>query len=172
MRETNDPTMPPPALLEAVRQPRRTQLHDPCVKALLAEWEERGYYSRIEYHDLCQIAEMLGVKNPKAPTRRWIVAAVEAAGIEIHNLDAWRRSMAERGMMPSLSGWGVYRLIEEMRWRWPEKWDRQQARQRRTCLIVRRGRMEYILKRREVKPSDEVLPWPDDEEVWLQAKAC
>jgi hypothetical protein len=160
MRETDDPNMPTQPVLDALRR-RRTQLHDPQVKALLAAWKQRGH--PIQYLDLDEVAVLIRVENPKASTRRRIVAAVKAVGIEIRSLDGWRRSMDERGMMPSLNGLGVALLLAEARWRWPEKWDRQQARKRRTRVILRRGGMEYILKRKEVKPGDEVLPWPDDE---------
>jgi hypothetical protein len=51
-----------------------------------------------------------------------------------------------------------------MRWRWPEKWDDDNRRQRATCHLIRRGQIEYILEHERVKPEDEILPWPDDEE--------
>jgi hypothetical protein len=161
------PTLPAPAVLEALREPRRVQLHDPAVRTLLAKWKKRGYYDPVEYLDLWHVAEILGVKNPKAPTRRRIVEAVEAAGIKINNLDGWRRSMAERGINPSLSGYGAARLLAESQWRWPERWDKDMQRQRRTCVLVQRGRLQYILKRKALKAGDEVLPWEDDEEVWM-----
>jgi zona occludens toxin (predicted ATPase) len=107
------------------------------------------------------------VENPRATTRRKIVAAVEVAGIEINNLDARRRMLAETGRtVGSLNARGVLRVIEEARWRWPERWDRDQRRKKETCLRVRRGRHEYILRRRQVRPGDEILPWPDDAERW------
>jgi hypothetical protein len=34
-----------------------------------------------------------------------------------------------------------------------------------TCVRLRRGRLGYILERERVKSGDEILPWPDDEEV-------
>jgi hypothetical protein len=165
MRETDHPNMPTRPVLDALSRPRRTQLHDPQVKALLAQWKRRG--RGIKYLDLDEVAALIRVENPKASTRRRIVAAVEAAGIEIDNSDGLRRSMDERGIAPSFTGYGVALLVAEARWRWPEKWDRQRARRRRTRVVLRRGGMEYILKRKEVKPGDELLPWPDDNEVWL-----
>jgi hypothetical protein len=165
MRETDDPNRPPPSILGALRRPRRTQLHDQCVKALLAQWKRLG--RPIEYDDLGKVADAIGVKNPKAETRRKIVAAVEAAGIEIHNYDGFRQRIAESGMMPSLNGIGSTGLIQEAKWRWPEKWDSEQADVVANRVLVRRGRMQYVLEPEGLKSGDEVLPWPDDEEVWL-----
>jgi hypothetical protein len=157
--------IPPSHVLEALRRPRRVQLHDPAVKTLLARWKRLGH--PIEYADLDQVAAILRVENPRARTRRKIVAAVEAAGIEIHNYDGWRRRLRESRMHVSLTGEGCLLRIEEQRWRWPEKWDNDRRQKRATCVRVRRGRLEYVLKRERLKPGDEILPWPDDEERWV-----
>jgi hypothetical protein len=123
--------MPPPAVLDALRKPRRPQLGDPRVKRLLAKWKQAG--RPIEYGDLWEVAALLGFERsrenivilgrPDAKTRRKIVAAVEAAGIKIRNLDAERRRIAETGRSASYHPRAVLRRIEESRWRWPEKWD-------------------------------------------------
>ena len=95
MRKTDDHTLPPPSALEALRQPRRRQLGDLNVRRLLSEWKRRG--RSIEYGDLNRVADLLGVAQPDAKTRRKIVAAVEAAGIRIRNHDAWNRMIAKTG---------------------------------------------------------------------------
>jgi hypothetical protein len=96
------------------------------------------------------------------------VAAVEAAGIEIDNDDYRRQRIADTGLRVQLSARGVLRLIAESKWRWPEEWDERQAEKRRTRVRVRRGGfVEYILKPEALKPGDEVLPWPDEEERWV-----
>jgi hypothetical protein len=142
----------------------QTRLADPAVQALLAQWEEVG--RPIEYGDLNQVAALIGVENPKASTRRKIVEAVEGAGIEIDDLDGWRRSIAETGRCVSLGAAGAMRVMEEWRWRRPEYWDDDRRRQRETCVHVRRRSLEYTLKCRHAEPGDEILPWPDDEERW------
>ena len=165
MRDEPNSNLPPPSVLDALREPRRTQLGDPTVKAFLARWKRQG--RPIEYADLNEVADLIGVENPAAATRRKIVAAVEAAGIEIHDYDGWRQWLVESGVYVSLTPAGVLTRIEEQRWRWPEKWDRDDKRKRKTRVIVRRGRLEYILKRKHVEPGDKILPWPDNEERWL-----
>ena len=130
-----DPNIPPPHLLDALRRARRPQFHDPCVKALLAQWKKLG--DPIEYVDLNQVAAILRAENPSARTRRKIVAAVEAAGIEIHNCDAWRQRLAKRRMHVQLTPEGQLKRIEERRWRWPEKWDNDRRQGNR--VRVRRG---------------------------------
>jgi hypothetical protein len=97
------------------------QVHDPCVKALLAQWKKRG--RPIEYADLGEVAAIMGLNKPDAKMRRKIVAAVDAAGIKVHNYDAWRQQLAESGMHVQLTADGHLRMAEEARWRWPEEWD-------------------------------------------------
>jgi hypothetical protein len=74
------------ALEEIGEHHRLTKLADafgrPEVQALLAEWKQRGY--PIRYADLNQVADLIGVDRRKASTRKAIMEAVEAAGIEIH----------------------------------------------------------------------------------------
>ena len=84
LRDADTSNMPAPPLLEALRQPRRAQLRDPCVKELFAKWRKLG--RPVEYADLWKVAAIIGVEHPDAKTRRRIVAAVKAAGIEIHSL--------------------------------------------------------------------------------------
>jgi hypothetical protein len=113
--------MPAPRLLEAIRKPRRPQLHDPCVKALLAEWKKLG--RPIEYADLNKVAAIIGVDRPDAKTRRRIVTAVKAAGIEIHSFDGFRQWLADTNIHVSLTGDAMFAIAEESRWRHPEEWD-------------------------------------------------
>jgi hypothetical protein len=46
-------------------------------------------------------------------------------------------------------------------------WDAEQQHKRETCFLVKRGQLHYVLARERLKPGDEILPWPDDEEQWL-----
>jgi hypothetical protein len=121
LRDAGASNLPPPNLLEALRRPRRPQLGDPCVKALLAEWKKLQF--PIEYVDLWKVAATMGVKDPDAKTRRKIVAAVEAAGIEIYNYDDLRQSAADTRIHISLTPEAMVGLVEESRWRRPEEWD-------------------------------------------------
>jgi hypothetical protein len=146
--------LPPPTVLDALRQPRRPQLGDLSIRRLLSEWKRRG--RSIEYGDLNRVADLLGVARPDAMTRRKIVAAVEAAGIEIRNSDDGRQTIAETGRKVSPSG-------EELRWRWPEEWDSRQ----RNRVYIRRGFYEFFLEREQLQAGDEILPWPDWEKWWL-----
>ena len=154
-----DPNIPPPHLLDALRRARRPQFHDPCVKALLAQWKELG--DPIEYVDLNQVAAILRAENPSATTRRKIVAAVEAAGIEIHNCDAWRQRLAKRRMHVQLTPEGQLKRIEEEVALAGEVGQRPTARQPRP----RPARaLEYILERERLKPGDEIQQWHEHEE--------
>lgn len=135
--------MPPPTVLDALRPPRRPQLSDPCVKRLLSEWKRLG--RSIEYGDLWAVAALLGMpkthenvhaNRPDAKTRRKIVAAVEAAGVKIRNLDSYREMLAETGRSASYSPRAVLRHIEEQRWRWPEKWDDRPPLPPRPAVVV------------------------------------
>jgi hypothetical protein len=124
LRDAGASNLPPPALLEAIRQPRRAQLRDPCVKALLAEWRKwRKLGFQIEYVDLWKVAAILGVEHPDAKSRRKIVAAVEAAGIEIHNFDGFRQWLADTNIHVQLAGDAMIAIAEEARWRDLEEWD-------------------------------------------------
>jgi hypothetical protein len=119
--DADDSNVPAPPLLEAMRQPRRAQLHDPCVKQLLAKWKKSRL--PIEYAHLWKVAAIIGVEQPDAKTRRRIVAAVEAAGIEIHNFDDFRQRLADTNIHVQLTGDAMIAIAEEARWRDPEEWD-------------------------------------------------
>jgi hypothetical protein len=174
MHKTDDPNMPPRAALAALRQPRRTQLNDPRVKALLAEWKRRE--RPIEYGDLWAVAALIGYERtrdnvvilgkPDARTRRKIVAAVEAAGIKIRNYDAWRRMIHETGRRVQLNARGILARIEEEMWRWPEKWDNRPPRPPKTpWMIETELEWEYgpTLERFKHKERfrQEKFPWLD-----------
>jgi len=121
LRDAGASNLPPPTILHALRQLRQPQLGDRCVRALLARWKKLGF--PIEYADLNRVADVLGVTRPDAKTRRRIVAAVEAAGIEIHNFDDLRQPAAETFVHISLTADAMSAMVEESRWREPEKWD-------------------------------------------------
>ena len=142
LRDAGASNLPPPHLLEALRRPRRPQLHDASVKALLAEWKALG--RPIEYGDLWNVVAITGVTRPDAKTRRRIVAAVEAAGIEIYNLDGLRQRLADTGMHIAPSGELVSALMWEAAWRWPEEWDsRREPPRPPTWLTKRQLDREY-----------------------------
>jgi hypothetical protein len=107
-------------LLAALRQPRRTQLHDPEVRELFKQWKRLPW--PIEYRDLWAVADLIapGNKNPDARMRRRIVAAAVAAGVRISNHDSMRKWLAEGRITVQLTGEGVMRLAEEAYWRRPE----------------------------------------------------
>lgn len=141
MRNDPNPTMPPPCLLDALRQQRRPQLGDPCIKVLLARWKRLG--RPIEYADLNRVAEVLGVAQPDAKTRRKIVAAVEAASIEIYDL---RKGLAESFAHVQLTGDGMLAIIEQARWCEPEEWDsRRQERDSRPRVCRPKWMTEWDL---------------------------
>ncbi len=125
MRDTNS-NLPPSSVLDALRQPRRPQLHDRAILDLLRQWRRRG--QPIEYGDLNQVADIIAPGGePDAATRRRIVAAVEAAGIQIHNWDGFRQWCEHHtgGLLPSLTAEAMFAMEEEHRWRWPEEYDAQ-----------------------------------------------
>ncbi len=121
LRDADTSNMPAPPLLEALRQPRRAQLRDPCVKELFAKWRKLG--RPVEYADLWKVAAIIGVEHPDAKTRRRIVAAVKAAGIEIHSFDDFRQWLADTNIHVQLTGDAMIAMVEETRWRDPEEWD-------------------------------------------------
>jgi hypothetical protein len=125
LRDAGASNLPPPDLLEALRQPRRPQLGDPCVKAPLVRWKRLGL--PIEYVDLNRVADVLGVTRPDAKTRRKIVAAVEAAGIEIYDL---RKGLADTFAHVQLTGDGKLAIVEQSRWCEPEEWDARRSQPR------------------------------------------
>jgi hypothetical protein len=121
LRDAGASNLPPPDLLEALCRPRRPQLRDARVKALLAEWKKRG--RPIEFVDLWKVAACIGVARPGAKTRRKIVVAVEAAGIEIRSYESLRKSLNETFAHVSLTGDAMFAFVEEAMWRRPEEWD-------------------------------------------------
>ena len=118
MRDAN-PHLPPRHLLEALRQPRRAQLHDQQVREIFQRWRLRS--EPIEYADLNEVAAIVAPGDElDAAARRRIIAAVERAGIRIRNynsLRAWFR----RGNHASLTGAAWLGIYEERKWRWPER---------------------------------------------------
>ena len=56
MRDANS-NLPPRHLLEALRQPRRPQLHDQQVREIFRRWRLRG--EPIEYADLNEVAAIV-----------------------------------------------------------------------------------------------------------------
>ena len=91
MRPNDNHNLPPPHLLEAMRQPRRPQLDDARVRQLFKRWKALG--RPIEYSDLNDVADIIAPgQKLGARTRAKIVAAVEAAGIEIHSWDSLRET--------------------------------------------------------------------------------
>jgi len=117
MRDANS-SLPPRHLLEALRQPRRPQLHDAQVRAIFRRWRLCG--EPIEYADLNEVAAIVAPGDElDAAARRRIIAAVERAGIRIRNYDALRE-WTRRGNHASLTGAAWLGIFEEMKWRWPE----------------------------------------------------
>lgn len=82
MWNTDNPGLPPPHLLEALRQPRQPQLHDEQVQQLLRTWRCLG--RPITQEEFAQLVDLL---VPRSEQRiQHIVkarAAVVSAGIEI-----------------------------------------------------------------------------------------
>ena len=123
--------LPPRHLLEALRQPRRPQLHDEQVRDIFRRWKLRG--EPIEYADLNEVAAIVAPGDElDAEARRRIIAAVERAGIKIRNFDSFRAWIKKTGMHVSLTGQGWIELIEEANWRWPERrFERHDARNKK-----------------------------------------
>jgi hypothetical protein len=155
MRDDPNPTMPQPHVLAALCQPRLPQLGDQCVRALFGRWRKLGF--PIEYADLNRVADLLGVTRPDAKTRRKIVAAVEAAGIEIRNYDSLREWVAEHNAHVSLTGDAMFGIVEEARWRRPEEWD---ARPSRGPSLPPAWLVEWYLDR-EYGPTPERALWQE-----------
>ena len=95
MRDANS-NLPPRHLLEALRQPRRPQLHDQQVREIFRRWRLRG--EPIEYADLKEVAAIVAPGDElDAAARRRIIAAVERAGIRIRNYDSLREWIKKTG---------------------------------------------------------------------------
>src|SRR5262245_53786168 len=119
MRYANS-NLPPRHLLEALRQPRRPQLHDEQVRDIFRRWKLRG--EPIEYADLNEVAAIVAPGDElDAAARRRIIAAIERAGIRIRNYDGLREWIKRTGCSVSLKGEVMIGLIEEGNWRWPER---------------------------------------------------
>ena len=115
MRETNF-TLPPRHLLEALRKPRRPQLHDHQVREIFRRWRLRG--EPIEYADLNEVAAIVAPGDElDAAARRRIIAAVERAGIRICNYDSFREWLRKTGHVSLTEA--IIRIGEEANWRWP-----------------------------------------------------
>jgi len=72
MRYANS-NLPPRHLLEALRQPRRPQLHDEQVRDIFRRWKLRG--EPIEYADLSEVAVIVAPRDQlDAAARRRIIA--------------------------------------------------------------------------------------------------
>jgi hypothetical protein len=82
MRDLNA-NLPPRELLEALRQPRRTQLHDTSVRVLLSRWKRLG--RAITLAELSHLLDLVapGVDVFDVDHVCSIIAAVEAAGIRL-----------------------------------------------------------------------------------------
>jgi hypothetical protein len=111
MRYAN-PTLPPRYLLQALRQPRRPQLHDQQVRDIFRRWKLRG--EPIEYADLHEVAAIVAPGDElDAPARRRIIAAVERAGIRIHNYDSLRARSPRPAANPPARSQFVDRLMPQ-----------------------------------------------------------
>lgn len=82
MKRDNNPSLPPPHLLKALRQPRRPQLRDPQVQEMLRRWKRLG--RPITVDELSALVDLL------VPREELLIyhlikirAAVLFAGIEI-----------------------------------------------------------------------------------------
>ena len=118
MRDTNS-NIPSRHLLEALRQPRRPQLHDQQVRDIFRRWKLRG--EPIEYADLNEVAAIVAPGDElDAEAQKRIIAAVERAGIRIHNCDSLR-AWFRRGNHAQLTGAAMIGICEEANWRWPKR---------------------------------------------------
>ena len=130
MRYANS-NLPPRHLLEALRQPRRPQLHDEQVRDIFRRWKLRG--EPIECADLNEVAAIVAPGDElDAAARRRIIAAVERAGIRISNYDGLKEWIKRTGCSVSLRGEAMIGLIEEGTLRWPERrFERHDARNKK-----------------------------------------
>jgi len=122
---------PPRHLPEALRHPRRPQLHDAQVRDIFRRWKLRG--ETIEYADLNEVAAIVAPGDElDAAARARIIAAVEHAEIRICNCDALREWIKKTGGHVLLNGEAMIGLIEEGNWRWPERrFERHDARNKK-----------------------------------------
>lgn len=111
MRDDPNPTLPPPHVLAALRQPRRTQLHDPCVRELLAKWRRLG--RSVTFDEVNELVDIVvpGAQIDLQQIDR-IVAAVEAAGIRIAR-DTPRTDWGSFHARMTACGIGSYQLTGE-----------------------------------------------------------
>ena len=116
MQHTDNSNLPSPHLLEALRQPLRLRFSDPRVQRLFRRWRALG--RPIEYVDLYDLAAIVAPGEELDDcARARIVAAVEAAGIEIHSWEDLRETIASGRMHISLTGQAMDGIIEEGMWR-------------------------------------------------------
>jgi hypothetical protein len=81
MRQPDKVCLPPPHVLEALRQPRQPQLHDEQVKDMLRRWRCLG--RPITQDEFSQLLDLLVPRLEQRYRIMRIRAAVLAAGIEI-----------------------------------------------------------------------------------------
>jgi hypothetical protein len=86
MQHDDNPALPPPHVLEALRAPRRPRLDDPGAREILRRWRRLG--QPIGFAELRELGDFLMPEPQVSVDRiREIMAAVEAVGFAIHDDD-------------------------------------------------------------------------------------